>query len=54
MVDDAGDELLNLVAQACPIPLIEELFVLVLVLIAKLEIVGLPPWGWDIGIALGA
>ena len=54
MVYDARHELLNLVAQARLIPLIEVLLVAVLVLVAQLEVVGLPPWRGNIDIALCA
>lgn len=54
VVDDAADEFLDFVAEAEAVPLIEELLVLVLVLVAELEIVGLPPWGGNVGIAFGA
>ena len=54
MVYYAGDELLYLVSQARLIPFVEELLVIVQVLIAELEIVGLPPWTWHVGVSLGA
>ena len=54
VVEDAGHELANLVAQALAVPLVEVLLVLVLVLEAQLEVVGLPPRGGHVGVALGA
>ena len=54
IVYDARPELLNLIAQARLIPLIEVLLVAVLVLVAQLKVVGLPPWRGYIDIALCA
>ena len=54
MIYDTGNEFLYFIAQACAIPFVEELLVVVLVFVAKFEVVGLPPWAGDIGIALGA
>ena len=54
VVEDAGHELANLVAQALAVPFVEVLLVLVLILEAQLEVVGLPPRSRHVGIALGA
>ena len=54
VVEDAGDELADLIAEALAIPLVEVFLVLVLVLESELEIVGLPPRGGYVSIALGA
>ena len=43
VVEDAGDELSDLVTKTLAIPLVEVLLVLILILEAELEIVGFPP-----------
>ena len=54
MVEDAGDELADLVTKTLAIPLVEILLVLILVLEAELEVVGFPPRGRNISVTLGA
>ena len=53
VVDDAGHELLDFVTQSCPVPFVEELLVLILVLEAELIVVSEPPGRRHVGIALG-
>ena len=54
VVDNHGEELLYLVAQALPVVAVEVLAVVVLVLVAHLEVVGEPPRRRYVDIALGA
>lgn len=54
VVEDTGDELADLVTKALAIPLVEVLFVLILILEAELEIVCFPPRSWNVSVAFGA
>ena len=54
VVDDAEDELKDLVTKTLAIPFVKKLLVLILVLKAKLKVVGLPPRSWNVNVAFGA
>ncbi len=54
VIEDAGDELADLVTKTLAIPLVEVLLVLILILEAELEIVGFPPRSWNVSVAFGA
>ena len=54
VVEYAGYELLDLIAQTGLIPLVEVLLVLVLVFVAELEIVRLPPRSGNVCVTFGS
>ena len=54
VVDDAEDELKDLVTKTLAIPLVKILLVLILILEAELEIVGFPPRSRNVSVAFGA
>ena len=54
VVDDAEDELKDLVTKTLAIPFVKILLVLILVLKAKLKVVGLPPRSRDVNVSIGA
>lgn len=51
---DGLEEGEKLIAQALAIQLVEVAFVVLWVLVSHLEVICLPPWGWNIDVSLGA
>ena len=54
VVDDAEDELKDLVTKTLAIPFVKILLVLILVLEAEFKVVGLPPRSRDVNVSIGA
>lgn len=54
VVDDAEDELKDLVTKTLAIPFVKILLVLILALKAEFKVVGLPPRSRDVNVSIGA